>query len=98
MRTRSLLALAVLSINFVGFAKAQAARAVSDMTCAQAVAFVEKNKMYYKETADGVLPIYPIKPVSQTPVCGHKESLWHVFEATTDEARCHIGYLCESSN
>ena len=98
MRTRSFLALAVLSVSFLGFAKAHAARAVSDMTCAQAVAFVEKNKMYYKETADGVLPIYPVKPVSKDPVCGHKESLWWVFEATTDDTRCHIGYQCESSN
>lgn len=67
---------------------------IQNMTCANAVRYVEKHHAYWTETYDGPVAIYPVSPLSHVPSCLPFEVFTYMQVATLDEAHCLVGYVC----
>ena len=98
------LLLASLAFSAAAFAKPLPVRLgdraprvpVSHMTCAQAHAFAMKHGFYYVESADGLLPIYPIEPTAAGTFCGNGSKVTVHPDAvrTLDSGACILSWYC----
>jgi hypothetical protein len=68
---------------------------VSHMTCSQAHAYAMKHGYYLKDTADGLMPMYPIEPTAGGLHCsGSRNTTVPQTERTLDQRACVLSWYC----
>lgn len=89
-------ALAALTLVSGGGPAALAAPVtVRQQTCAQAQNQVIRTGRYYKDSADGPLPIFGLIPVNEPfPSCLVHQRLFYLRERTRDSAACLVAFTC----
>lgn len=67
-----------------------------ELTCNQLTQIVKLEKRYYVRTAkDGIVPIYPVIPVTEFVDCPRKMKAFYHVLPTLDVDECHVGFSCD---